>query len=122
MESTNLLIAGAIHFAVFVEVADIETPSVDMRYLRGWPKDDVLPLGRQAHLVRFEALKRRRFVSSVQEVVGSEGLNVISNEDHPANADGSISQVAPLRTSTLEELVRHGFEPALRGIEVAAWS
>ncbi len=120
VESTNLLIAGAIHFAVFVEVADIDTPSVDMRYLSGWQKD-VLTQGRESGRVRFEALKRRRLVSSVQEVVGSEGLNVISNEVYRANSDGSISQVAPLRTATLEELVRHGFEPSLRSSEVASW-
>ena len=120
VESTNLLIAGAIHFAVFVDVADIETPSVDMRYLSGWQKD-LLPPGREPDRVRFEALKRRRFVSSVQEVVGSEGLNVISNEVYRSNSDGSMSQVAPLRTSTLEELVRHGFEPSLRRAEVASW-
>ena len=120
VESTNLLIAGAIHFAVFVEVVDVDTPSADMRYLNGLP-NDLTSHGRQQGHVRFEAVRRRRFVSSVQEVVGAEGLNVISNEVYRANADGLISQVAPLRTATLEELVNQGFEPALRRAEVAAW-
>ena len=35
---------------------------------------------RRSNQIRFEAVKRRRFVSSVHEVVGSEGLYVISNE------------------------------------------
>jgi len=120
LESTNLLIAGAVHFAVFVEVADVEAPAARMRYLSSWDRDP--SIGEQAprHL-RFDAVKRRRFVSSVQEVVGSEGLHVIANEVFRTGRDGHAEPTAPLRSSTLEELVECGFEPSLRNAEAVPW-
>src|SRR5580658_6397565 len=68
LESTNLLISGAVHFTVFIEVADLERPTADFRYLNGWNRAQ----GREgsADTLRFEPVRRRRFVSSVQEVVG----------------------------------------------------
>ncbi|MGD0378816.1 MAG: ATPase, T2SS/T4P/T4SS family [Acidimicrobiales bacterium] len=120
LESTNLLIAGAVHFAVFVEVADVDDASPDMRYLNGWQRDQFSE-GPEQKGIRFESVKRRRFVSSVQEVVGSEGLHVISNEVFRSGRDGRVGQSSPLRSSTLEELTTCGFEPALRSTEAVVW-
>jgi Flp pilus assembly CpaF family ATPase len=120
LESTNLLIAGAVHFTVFVEVVDLERSSPDLRYLSGSDRD-CLSEEPGTDRVRFRAVKRRRFVSSVQEVVGSEGLHVISNEVFRTGGDGRVGQAAPLRSSTLEELVDCGFEPSLRSAEAVLW-
>jgi pilus assembly protein CpaF len=120
LESTNLLIAGAVHFTVFVEVADIERPSVDTRYLSVRHPDHATE-GPDTNDIRFEAVKRRRLVSSVQEVVGSEGLYVISNEVFRRGKGGRAEQAAPLRSSTLEELIDCGLEPALRDVEAVRW-
>jgi hypothetical protein len=119
LESTNLLIAGAVHFTVFVEVADIGSSAFDTRYLSVRHPDQVS--GDFDNPLRFAAIERRRFVSSVQEVVGSEGLHVISNEVFRRGKGGRACQAAPLRTSTLEELVDCGFEPSLRDVEAHPW-
>ncbi len=119
LESTNLLIAGSVHFTVFVEVVDVERSSPDLRYLHGSDRDEFT--GEPADRMTFKALKRRRFVSSVQEVVGSEGLHVISNEVFRSDGVSQSQQVAPLRSSTLEELVDYGFEPSLRSPEAVLW-
>ncbi len=120
LESTNLLIAGAVHFTVFVELADVESKAPDIRYLNGQDRAQFSERSDSDGL-QFEAVKRRRFVSSVQEVVGSEGLHVISNEVFRATRDGRAKQAAPLRSSTLEELVDCGFEPSLRSPEAVLW-
>jgi len=120
LESTNLLIAGAVHFAIFIELADIETSAMDMRYLNGRSRERS-PGESESSRIRFEAVKRRRFVSSVHEVVGAEGLHVISNEVFRAGPDGRVDQAAPLRSSTLDELVNCGFEPSLRSVEAMPW-
>jgi pilus assembly protein CpaF len=120
LESSNLLIAGAVHFTVFVDVADASRLSGDTRYLNAHTADH-LTGGPDRATMRFAAVKRRRFVSSVQEVVGSEGLHVISNEVFRLGRDGRAEQAAPLRSSTLEELVEWGFEPSLRDPEAVAW-
>ncbi len=120
LESTNLLIAGAVHFAVFVEVVDVERSTGDLRYLNGWHLDRSTNRS-ETNQVRFDAIRRRRFVSSVHEVVGSEGLYVISNEVFRSGGDGRVAQSAPLRSSTLEELVECGFEPSLRSAEGVPW-
>jgi len=120
LESTNLLIAGAVHFAVFIEATDVTDPSTDMRYLNGRNSVLIHETSGSSH-IRFEAVKRRRFVSSVQEVVGAEGLHVTSNEVFRTGRDGRAEQTAPLRSSTLEELVDCGFEPSLRSVEATPW-
>jgi pilus assembly protein CpaF len=119
LESTNLLIAGAVHFTVFVEVADIGSESPDTRYLSVLRPDQVADASDNGF--RFAPVKRRRLVSSVQEVVGSEGLHVISNEVFRKGKDGRAVQSAPLRSSTLEELVDCGFEPTLRDLGALPW-
>ncbi len=120
LESTNLLIAGAVHFAVFIEATDVTDPSTDTRYLNGRNSVRFRERSGSNH-IRFEAVKRRRFVSSVQEVVGAEGLHVISNEVFRRGRHGRAEQTAPLRSSTLEELVDCGFEPSLRSVEATPW-
>jgi pilus assembly protein CpaF len=120
LESTNMLIAGAVHFTVFIEVAGVAGTSPDMRYLYGWDSNGHASEKGADH-TRFDAVKRRRFVSSVQEVVGSEGLHVISNEVFRSTRDGRTELAAPLRASTLEELVECGFEPSLRDSETVLW-
>jgi pilus assembly protein CpaF len=120
LESTNVLIAGAVHFTVFVEVVDLEEPAPDLRYVTGSDRD-YLAEDCETGGVRFKAVKRRRFVSSVQEVVGSEGLHVVSNEVFRSGRDRWAEQVAPLRSSTLEELINCGFEPSLRTSETVPW-
>ena len=119
LESTNLLIAGAVHFTVFVEVADMGSESFDTRYLSVLRPDQVAD--EPDNRFRFAPVKRRRIVSSVQEVVGSEGLHVISNEVFRKGKDGRAGQSAPLRSSTLEELVDCGFEPTLRDVGALPW-
>ena len=52
--------------------------------------------------------------------MGSEGLHVISNEVFRSGGDGWAEQAAPLRSSTLEELVNCGFEPSLRNLRAVA--
>ena len=92
LEATNLLIAGAIHFVVYVSVAD----------------DDPPQLGRHA-VTSAAPARRRRFVSSIREIVDAEGLQVISNEVFKPGPDGRAIQGAPIRTSTLADLQAVGF-------------
>src|SRR4051794_33915546 len=81
--ATNLLIAGAINFIVFI----------DSRY-------EVRRTGRV----------RRRFVSSVREVVDADDKLVISNEVFRPGPDGRAVPGAPMRR--IKELVAAGFDEA----------
>jgi pilus assembly protein CpaF len=121
LESTNILIAGSVHFVVFVDVVDepAHRASSDMRYLSWRPVER--PEECEGHGRRFDAVRRRRYVASVREVIDAEGLQVISNEVY--RNDGGLSGIsgAPLRSSTLEELVENGFEPSSRRSETASW-
>ena len=60
----------------------------------------------------FVAARRRRFVSSIREVVDSDGMQIVSNEIFRPGADRSAVPAAPLRSETLEELMNCGYEPA----------
>jgi hypothetical protein len=120
LESTNILIAGSVHFVVFVDVVDESDgngPS-DMDYL-SWRHRD--PEGADGQASRFEALHRQRYVSSVREVVDAEGLQVISNEVYRSDRSTGTATGAPLRSATLEELIEHGFEPSSLRPDMAAW-
>jgi pilus assembly protein CpaF len=115
IESTNVLIAGAVHFAVFVEVEGVpDDQRRDRRYVSEASQADTHHSTAAEHRW-FDAVRRRRFVSSIREVVDAEGLQVISNEIFASSGGGGASPAAPLRSSTLEELIDHGFEPG-------AWS
>lgn len=118
LESTNLLIAGAVHFAVFVQVEDDMGSDALDRHVHGRRTPDAFA---HSPLPRFASLRRHRFVSSVREVVGAEGLQVISNEVYRSSSDGRAVPLAPLRESTLEDLVRHGFDPGVGRVGAMAW-
>jgi Flp pilus assembly CpaF family ATPase len=116
VEAANLLLAGAIHLVVFIDT-ELASPI-------GQAGAGPDAAGAQADSgdggsntaggpMRFEALRRRRYVSSVREVVDAEGLQVVSNEVFRPGPDGRAVGGAPLRSSTLDELMRFGFEPDL---------
>lgn len=109
LQATNLLIAGAVHFVVYVEVEE----------RRGHVRADGAPV--TGSLQRFEAVPRRRYVSSVREVVDAEGMQVVSNEVYRVGADGVTTSAAPLRSSTLDSLVTHGYRPAAVHERALAW-
>jgi pilus assembly protein CpaF len=79
--ATNLLIAGAVNFVVFI----------DSRYE-----------------VRRDGKTRRRFVSSVREVVDADDRLVISNEVFRPGPEGRAVPGAPIRC--LDVLVQAGFD------------
>ena len=105
VEATNVLIAGAVHFVVYVEVTDASRTAPDgARGRAGRGQSD-------GHL-RFDALARRRFVASIREVVDAEGLQVVSNEIFRSGEPGGVPvPAAPLRSRTLEALRAQGYRP-----------
>jgi pilus assembly protein CpaF len=121
LESTNILIAGSVHFVVFVEAIDEsrdEIPS-NMHHLSWRPRPTV---GESAGgPLRFEPQRRRRFVSSVREVIDADGLQIISNEVYRTDRVTGVVSGAPLRSETLDDLVAHGFEPSSLRPEMATW-
>jgi Flp pilus assembly CpaF family ATPase len=78
LEATNLILANALDFVVYI--------------------------GRDTS---------GRFVSSIREVVGAEGPMVVSNEIFQPGPDRRAVPGAPLRTTTLEQLVGAGFDPSV---------
>jgi pilus assembly protein CpaF len=121
LESTNILIAGAVHFVVFVDVVDEldERRSGDMNHLSWRP---AVPFGAsENNPARFETIRRQRYVASVREVVDAEGLQVVSNEVYRTDPVAGTVSGAPLQSKTLEELVAHGFEPSSWRPSVATW-
>ena len=101
IEATNLLIAGSIHFVVFVDMVTSNGPDVSSE-----PRVDGVPY--QVH--------RHRFVSSIREVVDCDGANVISNEIYRPGHDRRAVRSAPLRPETLADLVENGYEPPGAGV------
>jgi pilus assembly protein CpaF len=120
LESTNILIAGSVHFVVFIDVVDDPAGrgSPDMRYLSWRPQERERDTDDTWH---FAALSRQRYVASIREVVDAEGLQVISNEVYRLDGATGTMSGAPLRSATLDELVENGFEPASRPIDRVAW-
>jgi pilus assembly protein CpaF len=86
VEATNLLIAGAINFVVFISQRD-ETASGGPHY---------------------------RWVSSVREVLDAEGTMVVSNEVFQPGRDRHAVPGVPIRC--IDDLLAHGYdqEPAAR--------
>ena len=82
VEATAQLLAGSIHFVVFIGQRDLRAA--------GGP-----------HM---------RFVSSVREVLDADGATVISNEVFRPGHDGRAVPGAPIRC--VDELAVHGYEPA----------
>jgi Flp pilus assembly CpaF family ATPase len=123
LESTNILIAGSVHFVVFVDTADHgagpSTPGTDMHHL-SWDVDQ--GSGESGnHPSHFEPLRRQRYVASVREVIDAEGLQVISNEVYRTDRSLGTVSGAPFRSATLDELVENGFEPSSRRADLAVW-
>lgn len=84
LEATNLLVASAVHFVVYLD---------------------------------HDRATGQRVVSSVREVVGADGLQVVSNEvlrPRPG-PDRHAIPAAPLRAQTMERLVREGLDPDVFG-------
>jgi len=111
LEATNLLIAGAIHFVVHLDSEiddDIGHTSDEDSDISGWmgadgPDDG----GRCTEFVTGKP--RKRFVSSIREVVDADGVQVISNEVYRPATDRRAVVASPLRSSTLTELQRFGY-------------
>jgi pilus assembly protein CpaF len=94
LEAANLLIAGAIHFVVHIDLR--EGPSAGGG-----------------------GLSRR--IASVREVVDAEGPLVVSNEVFRADRDGLALPSAPLRDRTAEVLADHGYDARCPGPSMSQW-
>jgi pilus assembly protein CpaF len=104
LEATNLLVAGSVHFVVFLDVGEQGTGEDSPEIADEWPS-----IG--DHRRVFQPIRRTRFVSSIREVVGAEGMQVISNEIFEPGSDRRAILGAPLRSETLGELLDHGYQP-----------
>jgi pilus assembly protein CpaF len=118
LEATNLLMAGAIHFVVFLDSDFTDEAQVTVGF-----SDPLNELGghlgelwRRRNLaaadgekVRYPSQEGRcRFVSSVREVVDAEGTQVISNEIYAPGPGRRAVVAAPLRPTTASELTTFG--------------
>jgi len=113
IEATALLVAGAVHFVVFLEVVQ-ESESG----LISQSRETTSPARGGARRV-FHPVKRRRHVSSIREVVDADGMQVISNEIFKPGRDFKAVPGAPLRSKTLDELMDNGYEPRFVSGEVS---
>lgn len=86
LEATNLLVAGAVHFVVHIDLRDS---------WGGAAAGSDTPLRR---------------VVSVREVVDADGPLVVSNEVFRAEGAGAAVPAAPLRDRTVEALAEHGYD------------
>jgi hypothetical protein len=108
LEASNLLIAGAINLVVHLDV-DLVDPLESPRESSGrrWVGEDDPDCGK----TRFSPMTaRRRFVSSIREVVDADGVQVVSNEVYAPGSDRRAVAVCPLRPETLSDLHRVGYE------------
>jgi pilus assembly protein CpaF len=93
LEATNLVVANAIDFVVFIGQAAGSRPG-----------------------------SMQRVVSSVREVVGAEGPLVMSNEIFSPGPDRRAVPAAPIRNRTLDDLVAVGFDPSVLQRPEGWWS
>ncbi len=107
LESSSLLIAGAIHFVVH-----LDSEAHDHEWASDAPFDPGSPTGGFFPAV----LSRRRFVSSIREVVDAEGTQVVSNEVYRPGPDRRAEPSSPLRQETVEELRPFGYEASRSGV------
>jgi pilus assembly protein CpaF len=91
LEATNLLVAGAIHFVIHVDVGDLGAA--------GSGGDG--------------AGVRLRQIASVREVVDAEGSMIVSNEIFRPGPDGRARRAAPLRDVTASALAAYGYDHRL---------
>ena len=118
LEASNLLIAGAIHLVVHLDSEMHDHPD---REDEGF--DDVADRRDRHNTPRpiFAAqASRRRFVSSVREVVDAEGVQVVSNKVYRPGPDRRAELSSPLRPETQRELARFGYRPAPSAL-AGAW-
>jgi len=126
LEATNLLVAGAVDFVVFLESEtsdDARQIDQDLGFMgvgRGWDRSEV-PHGDAGRESFTAQTHRTRFVSSIREVVDAEGSQVISNEIHAPGPDRRATVNSPLRPQTLYELVKFGYEP-INSHEPVSWA
>ncbi len=123
LEATNLLIAGAIHFVVYLDTEMHDLPEAEQDRgpggVAGAGEHREGDFGSgydrvQATSGYFTAPPARtRFVSSVREVVDAEAVQVVSNEVYRPGPDRRARPASPLRPGTLEELCRFGYEPGI---------
>jgi pilus assembly protein CpaF len=85
LEATNLMVANAVNFVVYIAMSPGGGGEGGMR----------------------------RFVSSVREVVGAEGPLVVSNEIFVPGYDKRATPGAPLRDRTQVDLAEVGFDPSV---------
>ncbi len=64
-------------------------------------------------VVQLSSRGRQRLVSSVREVVGADGAQVVSNEIFAPGPDGRALVHHPVRGGTMERLVAVGFDPGV---------
>ena len=74
------------------------------------------------HLSKPRGEDSKRVVSSVREVVGADGPQVISNEVWRPGPDLRAVPGVPLRTGTMDDLVDAGFDPDLRERAEGWWT
>lgn len=82
LEASNMLIAGAVNFVIYV-----------------------------AHRVQ-PGRRTERFVASIREVVGADGAMVVSNEVWRPGPDGRAVPGAALQPQTMDDLIACGYDPA----------
>ena len=117
LEATTLLVAGAVHFVVFLDLGEL--PGRDLADGRGVGNGATERRSGGSRQV-FRPLRRRRFVSSIREVVDADGMQVVSNEIFSPGRDLHAVPGAPLRSGTLNELLAHGYRPRFAR-EDASW-
>ena len=105
LEATNLLIAGAIHFVVYVSLIDDALTST-YGPVQADVRRDAAETIDQFHATHRSTL--RRVVTSVREVVDADGPMVVSNEIWRPSGSGIAAPGVPMRTETYDELVAHG--------------
>jgi pilus assembly protein CpaF len=108
LEATTLLVAGALHFVVFLDVERTSDRAAGDR----WDPPDATFTDCSRRV--FHPISRRRFVSSIREVVDADGMQVISNEVFKPGQDRRAEPGSPLRSETLDEMMSQGYEPANR--------
>jgi Flp pilus assembly CpaF family ATPase len=117
LEASNLLIAGALHLVVHLDSEAYDSTSGADALAAGTSgTSEVMHLGdgpgQYQCVEHFPAvMSRRRFVSSIREVLDAEGVQVVSNEVYRPGRDRRAEAGSPLRQDTLQELRRFGYEP-----------
>ncbi len=113
LEAANLLIAGSVHFVVYIESRyEVAEAAVDAW---GDPVSDVFS---GSPYITGRLVRR---VSSVREVVDADGPQVMSNEVWRPAPGGGTMPGAPLQSATLEELVEQGYSRQGAGTTAEAW-